>query len=161
MITVGFARCQLLSLEQHQGHLCKWILQSATAEVWEIYDIHSGKCIWKPTSERTRFSWQYPDVLEHRIEEVIDEDIAHSKALFVSRTQQCFAVKSGIDGYLDVAREVFCSTSEGTLPLLDARFVMIVACQWSEEKLVDQKHDWVCPNWRLFVSSNSRACKEI
>jgi hypothetical protein len=43
----------------------------------------------------------------------------HLRALFVSRTQQCFAVKSGIDGYLDVAREVFCSTSEGILPLVD------------------------------------------
>ncbi|KAG0569175.1 hypothetical protein KC19_6G071100 [Ceratodon purpureus] len=51
-------------------------------------------------------------LLLQRIEEVINEDIAHSRALFVSRTQQCFAVKSGIDGYLDVAREVFCSTSE-------------------------------------------------
>lgn len=46
----------------------------------------------------------------------------------MSRTQQCFAVKSGIDGYLDVAREVFCSTSEGILPLLDESFVMIVPC---------------------------------
>lgn len=128
-------------------------MRNLRCSFWKVY--------LQTTSERIRFSWQYPDVLEHRIEEVIDEDIAHSKALFVSRTQQCFAVKSGIDGYLDVAREVFCSTSEGTLPLLDARFVMIVPCQWREEKLVDQKHDWVCPNWRLFVSSNSRACKEI
>lgn len=51
-------------------------------------------------------------LLLQRIEEVINEDIVHSRALFLSRTQQCFAVKSGIDGYLDVAREVFSSTSE-------------------------------------------------
>jgi hypothetical protein len=56
--------------------------------------------------------------IEHRIQEVINEDVIHSRALFVSRTQQCFAVKTGIDGYLDIAREVFCSTSEGINLLL-------------------------------------------
>lgn len=56
--------------------------------------------------------------IEHRIQEVINEDVIHSRALFVSRTQQCFAVKTGIDGYLDIAREVFCSTSEGMNLLL-------------------------------------------
>lgn len=86
------------------------------------------------------------DVLELRIEEVINEDVAHSKALFVSRTQQCFAVKSGIDGYLDVAREVFCSTSEGMLPLLDEPFVMIVPFQSRDMQLIGQKHDLVCSN---------------
>jgi hypothetical protein len=44
----------------------------------------------------------------------------HLRALFVSRTQQCFAVKSGIVAILTLhVREVFCSTSEGILPLVD------------------------------------------
>ncbi|ONM23667.1 DNA mismatch repair protein MSH4 [Zea mays] len=47
-----------------------------------------------------------------RIGDVIDEDVVHSRAPFVACTQQCFAVKAGIDGLLDVARRSFCDTSE-------------------------------------------------
>lgn len=28
------------------------------------------------------------------------------------RTQQCFAVKNGVDGFLDVARQTFCRVTE-------------------------------------------------
>lgn len=37
----------------------------------------------------------------------------HARVPFVARTQQCFAVKAGIDGLLDIARRSFCDTSEG------------------------------------------------
>jgi len=47
--------------------------------------------------------------------EVIDEDVLHARVPFVARTQQCFAVKAGIDGLLDIARRTFCDTSEGLL----------------------------------------------
>ncbi|KAK3039502.1 hypothetical protein RJ639_028084 [Escallonia herrerae] len=47
-----------------------------------------------------------------RIGEVIDEDVLHARVPFVARTQQCFAVKAGIDGLLDIARRSFCDTSE-------------------------------------------------
>ncbi|THU68772.1 hypothetical protein C4D60_Mb08t07370 [Musa balbisiana] len=47
-----------------------------------------------------------------RIGDVIDEDVAHARAPFIACTQQCFAIKSGIDGLLDVARRSFCDTSE-------------------------------------------------
>lgn len=46
------------------------------------------------------------------IGEVIDEDVLHARVPFVARTQQCFAVKAGIDGLLDIARRSFCDTSE-------------------------------------------------
>ena len=29
-----------------------------------------------------------------------------------NRTQQCFALKSGVDGFLDVARQTFCRVTE-------------------------------------------------
>lgn len=48
-----------------------------------------------------------------RIGEVIDEDVLHARVPFVARTQQCFAVKAGVDGLLDIARRSFCDTSEG------------------------------------------------
>ncbi|KAK4843610.1 hypothetical protein QYF36_010532 [Acer negundo] len=47
-----------------------------------------------------------------KIGEVIDEDVLHARVPFVARTQQCFAVKAGIDGLLDIARRSFCDTSE-------------------------------------------------
>lgn len=48
-----------------------------------------------------------------RIGEVIDDDVLHARVPFVARTQQCFAVKAGTDGLLDIARRSFCDTSEG------------------------------------------------
>ncbi|KDP39890.1 hypothetical protein JCGZ_03421 [Jatropha curcas] len=50
--------------------------------------------------------------IRNRIGEVIDEDVLHARVPFVARTQQCFAVKAGIDGLLDIARRTFCDTSE-------------------------------------------------
>ncbi|KAK9668010.1 hypothetical protein RND81_13G028700 [Saponaria officinalis] len=51
-------------------------------------------------------------LMRQRIGEVIDEDVAHARVPFIARTQQCFAVKAGIDGLLDVSRRTFCDTSE-------------------------------------------------
>eukprot|EP00262_Sarcandra_glabra_P011811 TRINITY_DN2910_c0_g1_i3.p1 TRINITY_DN2910_c0_g1~~TRINITY_DN2910_c0_g1_i3.p1 ORF type:complete len:737 (-),score=134.23 TRINITY_DN2910_c0_g1_i3:375-2585(-) len=50
--------------------------------------------------------------IRKRIEDMIDEDVLYARVPFVARTQQCFAVKAGIDGLLDVARRSFCDTSE-------------------------------------------------
>ncbi|CAN6723217.1 unnamed protein product [Malus baccata var. baccata] len=50
--------------------------------------------------------------IRKRIGEVVDEDVLHARVSFVARTQQCFAVKAGIDGLLDIARRSFCDTSE-------------------------------------------------
>ncbi|RDX85856.1 DNA mismatch repair protein MSH4, partial [Mucuna pruriens] len=52
------------------------------------------------------------DLIRRRIGEVIDEDVLHARAPFVACTQQCFAVKAGIDGLLDISRRSFCETSE-------------------------------------------------
>ncbi|PHT95983.1 DNA mismatch repair protein MSH4 [Capsicum annuum] len=50
--------------------------------------------------------------IRERIGEVMDEDVLHTRVPFVARTQQCFAVKAGADGLLDMARRSFCDTSE-------------------------------------------------
>ncbi|XAR70476.1 hypothetical protein NMG60_11027331 [Bertholletia excelsa] len=50
--------------------------------------------------------------IRKRIGEVIDGDVLHARVAFVAQTQQCFAVKAGIDGLLDIARRSFCDTSE-------------------------------------------------
>ncbi|XP_064976311.1 DNA mismatch repair protein MSH4-like isoform X3 [Musa acuminata AAA Group] len=56
--------------------------------------------------------------MRKRIGDVIDEDVAHARAPFIACTQQCFAIKSGIDGLLDVARRSFCDTSEGLIDVI-------------------------------------------
>ncbi|DBA95622.1 TPA: hypothetical protein ACH3X3_013469 [Trebouxia sp. C0006] len=51
--------------------------------------------------------------------EVLDEDVKSSKTSFINRTQQCFAVKSGVDGILDLARSTFCRVTEQVHELVD------------------------------------------
>lgn len=66
-------------------------------------------------SYRFGFEFLQRSFIVFRIGEVIDEDVLHARVPFVARTQQCFAVKAGIDGLLDIARRSFCDTSEGSL----------------------------------------------
>ncbi|GJV77772.1 eukaryotic translation initiation factor 3 subunit C-like protein [Tanacetum coccineum] len=63
--------------------------------------------IYKSVCENEKYA-----SIRKRIGEVIDEDVLHARVHFVARTQQCFAVKAGIDGFLDIARRSFCDTSE-------------------------------------------------
>ncbi|KZV50723.1 MUTS-like protein 4 [Dorcoceras hygrometricum] len=65
------------------------------------------KNIYSSISENDKFH-----SIRNRIGDVIDEDALHARAPFVARTQQCFAVKAGTDGLLDIARRSFCDTSE-------------------------------------------------
>ncbi|KAL0020849.1 hypothetical protein WJX77_001177 [Trebouxia sp. C0004] len=51
--------------------------------------------------------------------EVLDEDVKSSKTAFINRTQQCFAVRSGVDGILDLARSTFCRVTEQVHELVD------------------------------------------
>lgn len=67
------------------------------------------------------------------ISAVLDDDVASSKTPFISRTQQCFAVKTGTDGFLDVARANFCRISEDIHKLAAAyteqfRLTLKVSC---------------------------------
>lgn len=73
-----------------------------------------GEVIWCShiTLASHFYDWSF---ILFRIGEVIDEDVLHARVPFVARTQQCFAVKNGIDGLLDIARRSFCDTSEGSL----------------------------------------------
>ncbi|KAG8374707.1 hypothetical protein BUALT_Bualt10G0024000 [Buddleja alternifolia] len=65
------------------------------------------KNVYKSICENEKFA-----SMRKRIGEVIDGDVLHARVPFVARTQQCFAVKAGIDGLLDIARRSFCDTSE-------------------------------------------------
>ncbi|XP_061368287.1 DNA mismatch repair protein MSH4 [Gastrolobium bilobum] len=63
--------------------------------------------IYKSVCENEKY-----DLIRKRIGEVVDEDVLHARVPFVACTQQCFAVKAGIDGLLDISRRSFCDTSE-------------------------------------------------
>ncbi|XP_077235396.1 MUTS-like protein 4 isoform X2 [Tasmannia lanceolata] len=63
--------------------------------------------IYKSICENEKYA-----AIRKRIEDVIEPDVLHARVPFVARTQQCFAVKAGIDGLLDAARRSFCDTSE-------------------------------------------------
>ncbi|KAK6947560.1 DNA mismatch repair protein MutS, C-terminal [Dillenia turbinata] len=63
--------------------------------------------VYKSVCENEKYA-----LMRKRIGEVIDEDVLYARVPFVARTQQCFAVKAGIDGLLDIARRSFCDTSQ-------------------------------------------------
>ncbi|CAH8337856.1 unnamed protein product [Eruca vesicaria subsp. sativa] len=63
--------------------------------------------IYKSVCENDRYA-----AIRKRVGEVIDDDVLHARVPFVARSQQCFALKAGIDGFLDMARRTFCDTSE-------------------------------------------------
>nr|GFA27634.1 DNA mismatch repair protein MSH4 [Tanacetum cinerariifolium] len=62
--------------------------------------------IYKSVCENEKYA-----SIRKRIGEGIDEDVLHARVHFVARTQQFFAVKAGIDGFLDIERRSFCDTS--------------------------------------------------
>ena len=43
---------------------------------------------------------------------ILDPEVQPSRVAFINQTQQCFAVKSGVNNLLDVARSTFCRLSE-------------------------------------------------
>lgn len=47
------------------------------------------------------------------------QDVKSSKTAFINKTQQCFTVKSGVDGILDLARSTFCRVTEQVHELVD------------------------------------------
>ena len=47
------------------------------------------------------------------------QDVKSSKTTFTNRTQQCFAVRSGVDSILDLARSTFCCVTEQVHELVD------------------------------------------
>ncbi|KAK8941204.1 DNA mismatch repair protein MSH4 [Platanthera zijinensis] len=68
--------------------------------------------IYKSVCENEKYAQ-----MRKRIGDMIDEDVVHARAPFVACTQQCFAIKAGVDGLLDVARRSFCDTSEAIYEL--------------------------------------------
>ncbi|XP_010055480.2 DNA mismatch repair protein MSH4 [Eucalyptus grandis] len=79
--------------------LLSTVLKEAKSSL--LVNIHKSVC------ENQKYA-----AIRKRIGEVIDEEVLHARVPFVARTQQCFAVKTGIDGLLDIARRSFCNTSE-------------------------------------------------
>ena len=47
------------------------------------------------------------------------QDAQPSKTAFINNTQQCFAVQSGLDSVLDLARATFCTVTEQVHALVE------------------------------------------
>ncbi|KAK6935161.1 hypothetical protein RJ641_035316, partial [Dillenia turbinata] len=74
--------------------------------------------VYKSVCENDKYA-----LIRKRIGELIDEDVLYACVPFVAGKQQCFAVKAGIDGLLDIAWQSFCDTSEDfNLPNLKIPF---------------------------------------
>eukprot|EP00899_Mesostigma_viride_P011694 jgi/Mesvir1/20525/Mv12403-RA.1 len=66
---------------------------------------------------RTVAQHSHWEAIRTEIDKVIDVSLVAARSSFVSRTQQCFAVRAGVDGFLDMARTVFSESSEAALSL--------------------------------------------
>lgn len=80
---------------------------------------------------------------------MIDEDVLHARVPFIARTQQCFAVKAGIDGLLDIARRTFCDTSEGIHPAYTVNFLVNIFVVSYYELNVNYEKS---PSFQLYIS---------
>jgi len=47
-----------------------------------------------------------------RLDGLLDEDVHSARSAFLNRTQQCFALRAGVNHMLDVCRQAFCKTTE-------------------------------------------------
>nr|GEZ64949.1 DNA mismatch repair protein MSH4 [Tanacetum cinerariifolium] len=82
--------------------ICANLLQPLKDTINARLDYLVGSSVTSASSQRE---------LLIRIGEGIDEDVLHAGVHFVARTQQFFAVKDGIDGFLDIERRSFCDTN--------------------------------------------------
>lgn len=85
---------------------------------------------------------------------MMDEDVVDARVPFVARTQQCFAVKAGIDGFLDIARRSFCDTSQGSLYISNHYFihscVIIIIIFTAIHNLANKyREDYKLPNLKI------------
>ena len=49
----------------------------------------------------------------------LEDDVQTARSSFLNRTQQCFAVRAGVHGLLDVARATYCRVSEAVQELAE------------------------------------------
>lgn len=61
---------------------------------------------------------EFADMLT-RIQEVLDDDVHSTKTPLINRIQQCFAVKPGVEAFLDLSRSTFCRLTEQVHELAD------------------------------------------
>ncbi|GMH42445.1 hypothetical protein BSKO_10364 [Bryopsis sp. KO-2023] len=61
----------------------------------------------------------FTDLLEV-VQNVLDGDAKRSRSTLVKRIEQCYAVKGGMDGFLDLARANFCRITEQIHDLADS-----------------------------------------
>ena len=60
----------------------------------------------------------FGEILKH-VRSVLDDQVHRRRAAALKRIEQCYAVKSGFDGFLDVARMNFCKITEQIHSLAD------------------------------------------
>ncbi|KAJ3299721.1 MutS protein msh4 [Borealophlyctis nickersoniae] len=59
------------------------------------------------------------ELLESRIDEIINEDVTFQKSAMGLRNQRCYAVKAGFNGLLDVARQTYKETTNDVYELVN------------------------------------------
>lgn len=80
-------------------------------------------CTLRETASAPLFSH-----LLQRLDGLLDEDACPSTSAFLNRTQECFALKGGVDALLDVSRQAFCRATEQVRGGEGSKSVEICGC---------------------------------
>ncbi|KAG0643376.1 muts domain V-domain-containing protein [Tuber brumale] len=95
------------------------ILKQSLSSIAPVYDSLSPARSWLLVSIRNLCESDQIEPVRNLISSIINEDVAFSKSPLDLRNQRCYAVKSGVNGLLDVARQVYKEVTEDVHQLVE------------------------------------------
>ncbi|PWW75164.1 hypothetical protein C7212DRAFT_297383 [Tuber magnatum] len=95
------------------------ILKQSLSSIAPVYDSLSPARSWLLVSIRNLCESDRVEPVQNLITSIINEDVAFSKSPLDLRNQRCYAVKSGVNGLLDVARQVYKEVTEDVHQLVE------------------------------------------
>ncbi|PUU80668.1 DNA mismatch repair protein MutS [Tuber borchii] len=95
------------------------ILKQSLSSIAPVYDSLGSARSWLLVSIRNICEPDQIEPVQSLISSIINEDVAFSKSPLDLRNQRCYAVKSGVNGLLDVARQVYKEVTEDVHQLVE------------------------------------------
>ncbi|CAZ85019.1 unnamed protein product [Tuber melanosporum] len=95
------------------------ILKQSLSSIAPVYDSLGSARSWLLVSIRNLCDSDQIEPVQNLISSIINEDVVFSKSPLDLRNQRCYAVKSGVNGLLDVARQVYKEVTEDMHQLVE------------------------------------------
>ncbi|RPA93986.1 hypothetical protein L873DRAFT_1837804 [Choiromyces venosus 120613-1] len=95
------------------------ILKQSLSFIAPVYDSLGSARSWLLVSIRNLCESDQVEPVQNLISNIINEDVTFSKSPLDLRNQRCYAVKSGVNGLLDVARQAYKEVTEDAHQLVE------------------------------------------